>query len=121
MTPRKSQSSGEEEVKDAMKDLMHHFEENLGYKATVHDDEDRFPKTLEAKKETSLSVKKDDRGTYTWVDVEKFNEIQEKVEWRRLVCFAEFQREQEEKHKEPPIHERSRDEESRDLQDQERK
>ena len=79
------------EVKDAMKDLMHHFEENFGYKATVHD-EDRFPKTLEAKKETSLRIRKDDRGTFTWIDLVKVNEHQQQEEWNKLLCFADHQK-----------------------------
>ena len=100
---------------------MNHFEENLGYKVTVKDDEDLFPKTVEAKKETSLNMKKDDRGTFTWVDIEKFNELQEKVEWRRLVCFADHQHEIEERSKDIQIQERNCEEESRDAQEQERK
>ena len=48
-------------VKDAVKDLVHHFEETLKYKLeTVIEDSEEFPVHLRATKKTKVEVKKEE-------------------------------------------------------------
>jgi hypothetical protein len=107
-----------------MRDLVNRLEENLGYKATVHEDEDRLPESLEAKKETSLRIRKDDRGTFTWIDLVKVNEHQQQEEWNRLLRFADHQKDRQERVNEPQPQEEGTDECKQDMtedQEQEQK
>jgi len=70
-------------VKEAVDDLVHHFEDTLKYKVeTVNQDSDEFPIHLRAVKKTKVEVKKVQGNEYDTVNLAKTEE------WNRLMCFA---------------------------------
>ena len=62
-------------VKEAVKDLVHHFEETLKYKVErVIDDSEEFPVHLRATKKTKVEVKKEVGKEYDKVSLAKYDE-----------------------------------------------
>ena len=73
-------------VKEAVKDLVHHFEETLKYKVeTVIEDSEEFPVHLRATKKTKPEVKKVEGTEYDKVSSAKYDEQQKTEEWNRLM------------------------------------
>ena len=62
-------------VKEAVQDLVHHFEETLKYKAeTVIEDSEMFSVHLRATKKTKVEVKKEEGKEYYKVSLAKYDE-----------------------------------------------
>ena len=76
-------------VKEAVKDLVHHFEETLKYKVeTVIEDSEKFPVHLRATKKTKVEVKKEEGIEYDKVSLAKYDEQRRTREWDTLMCLA---------------------------------
>ena len=74
-------SSNPHVVREAVEEVVHHFEESLNYKVEkVQHDSTRFPKEVTAQKKTRVEVKKEERGTVSTVSLVKFNEQQQEEE-----------------------------------------
>ena len=87
------QTATPQAVKDAVNDLVHHFEDTLKYKVeTVIKDSERFPVHIKAIKKTKVEVQKAEGNKYDTVNLMKYDEQQKTEEWNRLVCFEEARR-----------------------------
>ena len=76
-------------VKDAVNDLVHHFEDTLKYMVeTVIKDSETFPVHIRAIKKTKVEVQKEKGNEYEVVNLAKYDEKQKTEEWDRLVCSA---------------------------------
>jgi len=76
-------------VKDAVNDLVHHFEDTLKYKVeTMIEDSESFPAHIRAIKKTKVEVQKTEGKEYDTVNLVKYDEQQKAEEWSRLMCFA---------------------------------
>ena len=76
-------------VKEAVKELVKHFEETLKYKVeTVLEDSEKFPVHLRAAKKTKVEVRKEVGKEYDKVSLPKYDEQRKNREWDILMCLA---------------------------------
>jgi hypothetical protein len=83
-------------VKEAVDDLVHHFEDTLKYNVeTVIKDSEEFPVHLRATKKTKVEVKKVEGTEYDTVNLAKYDEQRKTEGLNRLMCFAIRSRQEE--------------------------
>jgi hypothetical protein len=76
-------------AKEAVKELVNHFEKTLKYKVeTILEDSERFPVHMRAAKKTKVEVKKEIGKEYDKVSLEKYDELRKVREWDTLMCLA---------------------------------